>query len=74
MGPDIVEGYLIHPDKPWCLPFATSEIDFTRKVSQFEIEWAPLVWIDAAIDSASGEAKYEIAEEDKEKIKFYKQQ
>ena len=32
------------------------------------------MWIDAAIDSASGEAKYEIAEEDKEKIKFYNQQ
>ena len=37
MGSDIVEGYLIHPDKPWCLPFATSEIEFTRKVGQFEI-------------------------------------
>ena len=33
MGPDIVEGYLIHPDKPWCLSFATSEIEFTRKVA-----------------------------------------
>ena len=35
---DIVESYLIHPDKPWCLPFATSEIEFMRKVSYFETE------------------------------------
>ena len=36
-GPDIVEGYLIHPDKPWCLPFAASELEFTKKVGEFEI-------------------------------------
>ena len=35
MGPDLVEGYLIHPDKPWCLPFAVSETEFTKKVGQF---------------------------------------
>ena len=36
MGPDMVEGYLIHPDKPWCLPFAASELEFTKKVGELE--------------------------------------
>ena len=33
VGADIVEGYAIHPDKPWCLPFAVGEVELVEKVT-----------------------------------------
>jgi len=29
---DIVEGYIIHPDKPWCAPFARTEPHYTTQL------------------------------------------
>ena len=33
VGADIVEGYAIHPDKPWCLPFDAGEVELVEKVT-----------------------------------------
>ena len=30
---DMVEGYMVDPDKPWCAPFARSEPNFSVKVA-----------------------------------------
>ena len=29
---DMVEGYMVDPEKPWCAPFARSEPNFSVKV------------------------------------------
>ena len=31
---DMVEGYMVDPDKPWCAPFARSEPNFSVKVTR----------------------------------------
>lgn len=30
---DMVEGYMVDPDKPWCASFARSEPNFSVKVT-----------------------------------------
>ena len=44
-GSDLVEEYIIHPEKSWCQPFVINEREFTEKVSSDTFFKQPITFL-----------------------------